>query len=1277
MSGGGRSAGLTHGVMRWLLLVLGLAALLAPGAPPAILGEGLLVRLESVAAGVPLSAAALLALAVVLYAALALPSPDGRATRWLALGFGLVLACKLLAWWLQPPLGLQASYWATAAPTGTPERSTDFPWLADATRIDPRLDLQGEAFPVHFFNDAARFNFGPEVTPGRDQLPFSVRWQGWLLAPSAGARHFVLESNGPALAWLDDAQLNTAADAAPIDLSAGLHSVRVEYARPEARVPLVRLSWQREPGGALEPLGAPDVRWQATSASPALSAGLGLVAALGLLAVLLAWCASELRNLWPWRAERDARPRALLGLVPLVLLGYGMALEWPSMGRATILSGLDDWLIYESSARDILLNGLLMDGGQGHAPPFYGQPLYPYVLALGHRLSGESLFGPLALQFAALGLVLVGTAVLARRMFGRWVAGLVALTGLAVLLQLEPEHFKIARQLFNENLYMPLVIASLIVLVSLARRDAPPRWWQSLLCGLLLGLTAISRSQFLLAVPLGVLIVWLAWRRRGGLRALAAAALIFAGVVVAIAPATARNLVVSGQFVAISSSGGASLLEFHRPPPGLVDPAALQQDALSNTLHLDQQTRMVLAFMRADPRGYLATLLPLGAHSIGLQGRNDPGIYWPLFVTVLLYLASFALRDTRRLHVWPIHAFVATHLLVLMLFEADTYGYRLVMPMYAPMVAVAAQVPLGAMRALTRSVRSGDVARASRVALAGWGLVLALALAWQMKGLVDLWPERESALHGLGGAAAHAALTSDGVGAGAIYVASVDGTPRRFGAGSLPGLRYPWLKWFDPVRSVPMPAPSTTAVYVLSEVVGHAPTGAMTDCLGPPDASGEVVLDGARARQQCAGSLASGTPLGLTFDGVARVDGVGAPQTAAAGEPVETRLVWEPVVAHPDPFQVSLQMDDPSAGDGTLWGNGTLELYPSSEWQPDEALVSRLPVATDPTALPQPYRLTLGFSPLKPNSPPATATWQGTRTDRVPVSTVALTPGSALIGEALPADMRPVEGPPFVGGGLELIGARPLPAEAPIGSPLRIGLLWRAVEDKPTAAQFKMRLVRGSGEVVQESVLPLLGGRVAPSTLHAGNVVRDEQKLVISPRAPSEALALELVAMDPASAEVDTPLRLGSIKLTGRAHVFDQSAGAAEAVFGDGMQLLSDQVEPGQVRARAAEKVTIKLRWRSGGELAQAYKVFVHVLDPGGQQVVAQHDAEPQDGRAPTTGWVDGEVIDDEYAITLPAGLAAGDYPLEVGVYDPRSGDRLRLANGDNRLLLATRLRVR
>jgi hypothetical protein len=758
---------LPHGLMRLALGVLSLSGL--------------------VAAGLPLSWVGLLIAAGLAYVVIALPLPGRRTGIALALGFGVVLGLRLVDSATTPPLGLTASYWAGASTAGPPERSTDFPWLAgSATRIDSQLDLRGEGFPVHFFNDAARFNFGPDIQPGRDQLPFTVRWQGWLRVPSDGPRRFLVESTGPAVVALDGA--NLPAPETQLQLSGGLHPLRVEYTRPEARVPMLRVSWERAPGGPLEPMAGQDLRWQPLADDAAFSSALRLVADWALIMLVLAWAAIGLL-----RARESSRlAPAALGALPLLFMGYGMLLQAPLIGRATILSGLDDWLIYESSARDILLNGPLMDGGQGHAAPFYGQPLYLYVLALAHRLTGEGLFGPLVLQFAGLGLVAAMVALLAHRAFGSRLDGLVALAALLVLLQLEPEHVKVARQLFNENLYMPLVMASLIVLVGLARLKTPPSWWRAALVGGLLGLTAISRSQFLLFIPFGLLVLLLAWRSHARQAAVALAALLV-GLVVAIGPVTARNWIVAGQLVPISSSGGASLLEFHRPPPGLLDPAQVQQDPFSNALHLDPQTRTVLAFARADPGGYLATLLPLGAHSVGLEGRNDPGIYWPLFVTVLLYLAGFAFRRTRRVHVWPIHAFVGTHLLLLMLFEADTYGYRLVMPMYAPMVVVAAQVPLALIRWVLRFRRGPNPARAGRYAVAGWGLIVAVALLWQARNLVDLWPEREASLHGLGGPAARAAATADRVGAEAIYVASIDGTPRRFGAGSLPGLRYPWF----------------------------------------------------------------------------------------------------------------------------------------------------------------------------------------------------------------------------------------------------------------------------------------------------------------------------------------------------------------------------------------------------------------------------------------------------------------------------------------------------
>ncbi|MBV9170424.1 MAG: hypothetical protein JOZ81_10110, partial [Chloroflexi bacterium] len=798
---------------RLLLLGLGLVAVLVPGGPGQVLG------------GAPLGAAGIVGVALVVYAAVALPVPRWRGL--IGLGFAAVIALKVALAMTAPQTGLTAQYWASSTAEGPAERPT---------QIQQQLALRGEQFGVYFFNDAARFNFGPDVQPARDQLPFHARFDGWLVVPSDGARDFALTSVGEAHVVLDGTQVVATQPAegqqsaqASTSLTAGLHEIQVDYNRPVARVPRLELSWQTQPGGSHETLGPQVLRRAPDARSDLPWRVAGGIADLVLTGLILSWL--TLGAYAAVNSGTHGRIRALLAAVPLLFMAQGLLVFAPMAGSATILSGLDDWLVYESSARDILLNGPLMTGGQDHAAAYYGQPLYPYVLTLAHLVTGESLFGPLVLQFAALGLVVVGTYALGVRAFGTRMAGFAALAMFWALIVLEAEHFKVARQLFNENLYMPLVMASLIAVVGVARLARPIAWWQALLLGLLLGVTAISRSQFLLFVPFGLVILILAWRPAGTAPALATVALVMVGVVAAIAPVTARNWAVSGQLVPISASGGASLLEFHRPPAGLIDQAALQNDALFNALHLDTQTRTVLAFVRQDPRGYVATLVPLGAHSLGLQGRNDPGIYWPFFLTVLLYVGSFGLKATRRLHVWPIHAFVLTHLVVLMLFEADTYGYRLVVPMYAPMAVVAAQVPLAVLRRL--QVPPGRRALAPAAA----GLVVAVAATMQAASVAGGWSERETAFHGLGGMAAHAAATADRNRTDLIYVASVDGTPRRYGAGNLPGLRYPWFKWFDPSRSLPLPAPADRAVYALGELDGHALDNLLVGCLGAPDSA--------------------------------------------------------------------------------------------------------------------------------------------------------------------------------------------------------------------------------------------------------------------------------------------------------------------------------------------------------------------------------------------------------------------------------------------------------
>ena len=199
-----------------------------------------------------------------------------------------------------------------------------------------------------------------------------------------------------------------------------------------------------------------------------------------------------------------------------------------------------------------------------------------------------------------------------------------------------------------------------------------------------------------------------------------------------------------------------------------------------------------------------------------------------------------------------------------------------------------------------------------------------------------------------------------------------------------------------------------------------------------------------------------------------------------------------------------------------------------------------------------------------------------------------------------------------MGGGLDLVAARALADQVAIGSPLRVGLLWRASTHGPSARQLRLRLVRASGEVVQDSALPLLGGRVAPSTLRASNVVRDEESLVVDARsAQAETVAVE-VALDDS-----VPVRLGTVVSTGQGACVGWafSGQPALATFGGSMDFAYCRARAGIGRfGLRARRSDVKLRWRSAAAMSAGYKVFVHVLDPSGQQVVAQRDAEPQDG---------------------------------------------------------------
>jgi hypothetical protein len=85
---------------------------------------------------------------------------------------------------------------------------------------------------------------------------------------------------------------------------------------------------------------------------------------------------------------------------------------------------------------------------------------------------------------------------------------------------------------------------------------------------------------------------------------------------------------------------------------------------------------------------------------------------------------------------------------------------------------------------------------------------------------------------------------------------------------------------------------------------------------------------------------------------------------------------------------------------------------------------------------------------------------------------------------------------------------------------------------------------------------------------------------------------------------------------------------------------------------------------------AADYWVFLHLLDAAGT-VVAQSDTPPGGAEfPPSSAWQPGQQIAVPLPLVLPPARAEGEYRLVMGLYDVASGERVRLEDGSDTLLL-------
>ena len=107
-------------------------------------------------------------------------------------------------------------------------------------------------------------------------------------------------------------------------------------------------------------------------------------------------------------------------------------------------------------------------------------------------------------------------------------------------------------------------------------------------------------------------------------------------------------------------------------------------------------------------------------------------------------------------------------------------------------------------------------------------------------------------------------------------------------------------------------------------------------------------------------------------------------------------------------------------------------------------------------------------------------------------------------------------------------------------------------------------------------------------------------------------------------------------------------------VFADTAILLGMNPAPPLV-VKAGQSVDFQTRWLALDPTRTSPHIFVHVVDPATNQIIAQHDGLD----APVRFWQSGDWIAQQHVLSITNDTPAGVYELQLGLYDPNTDQRI------------------
>jgi tetratricopeptide repeat protein len=424
-------------------------------------------------------------------------------------------------------------------------------------------------------------------------------------------------------------------------------------------------------------------------------------------------------------------------------------------GSAFLLPTRGDMHFYDDWAQKVV-GGQLTDH---HA--FYGLPGYAYLLAGLYKLCGYGPYVPELLQAlldAGTALLLYKISVaLAPQPNGRrgQIVGLMAAAAWA---------FCVPAQTYAAVL-MPtawFIFVFWFILWRIIKSQSAPDWWEALLLGLLVGLTATAIATILFLIPLLVCAIGLkpAIPARSHFR-IVACALVLLGIAIGTSPCWLHNYFIARDRVFLSAHSGINFWIGNNPdangyprfPPGLrAGQAAMLQDSIDvaeSVAGHPLKRGEVSQYWSAKARDYIADQPLAWLRLLGLKLRNFwsafqyddlsiitnmreqgvtfPGIYFGLLAALALP-AMILTWNTARLGRWITGAIFPQMLALLPVFTTERYRLPIV-----PGLAVFAAFGLVT---LFSNLAAGNVRPVLSYAMLL--MVSTLFVSWPQRGL-SLW----------------------------------------------------------------------------------------------------------------------------------------------------------------------------------------------------------------------------------------------------------------------------------------------------------------------------------------------------------------------------------------------------------------------------------------------------------------------------------------------------------------------------------------------------------